>query len=355
MCICVAAASAKSLPVQIFTSADGLGSSFINHLMRDSRGFLWFATRDGLSRFDGLRFVTYQVGKKDAPPGIENSFETSKGIYWIVTTGGLYRYDPSSVAVKAPDQNSGKPILNAEYINDWRGSFYEDHDGRIWFVGTRGLSVLEEKEGRVLFHEVELNVPKRPAIFGIADFRQARDGSFWIVTTAGIMRRLPDGREIYYGIENTRTDLFGSVLEDDSGRIWLTRSSGIYVFKPEALSELQQLGRLTVHTLDALVQSKTSAQPLMPEKAGALFKFTGLEGFVKGATEYLYKSADGHVWMSTGEGVIEFDGKTFHSHTSEKGFAGLNARMVEDLDGNLWLGGNRNLVRFNRKGLTTYD
>lgn len=355
MCICAAAASAKTLPVHIFTSSDGLGSSFINHLMRDSRGFLWFATRDGLSRFDGLRFVTYQVGDKDAPPGIENSFETSKGIYWITTTGGLYRYDPNSAPVKAHDKNSGRPILNAEYINDWRGSFYEDSDGKIWFVGYTGLSLLEEKEGRVLFHNVELNVPKRPAVFGITDFRQARDGSFWIVTTAGIMRRLPDGREIFYGVENTRSDLFASVLEDDSGRIWLTRSSGIFVFKPETFSDLRELGRLTVRKLDSLAQPKTSAQPLMPEKAGEFFKFTGLEGFVKGATEFLYKSSDGHIWMSTGEGVIEFDGQTFHAYTSEKGFAGENARMVEDLDGNLWLGGTRNLVRFNRKGLTTFD
>jgi PAS domain S-box-containing protein len=355
MFMCDAAASAKTLPVRIFTSSDGLGSSFINHLMRDSRGFLWFATRDGLSRFDGIRFVTYQVGKKDAPPGIEHAFETSKGIYWIVTTGGLYRYDPNSAPVKAQDNNSGRPILNAEYIIDWRGPLYEDNDGRIWFVGYGGLNVLEEKEGRVLFHKVELNVPKRPSGFGITDFRQAQDGSFWIVTTAGIMRRLPDGREIFYSVENTRTDLFASVLEDNSGRIWLTRTSGIYVLKPEPLSDLQELGRLTVRKLDALAQLRIDAQPLMPEKAAALFKFTGLEGLVKGPTQFLYKSADGHIWISVRDGVIEFDGETFHAHTSEEGFAGENAQMVEDLEGNLWLGGNRNLVRFNRKGLTTYD
>ena len=50
--------------------------------------------------------------------------------------------------------------------------------------------------------------PDASSVFGITDFRQAQDGSFWIVTTAGIMRRLPDGREIFYGVENTRTDLF---------------------------------------------------------------------------------------------------------------------------------------------------
>ena len=355
VCTFAAAILAKTLPVRIFTSADGLGSSFIDYLMRDSRGFLWFATRDGLSRFDGIRFVTYQVGEKDAAPGIERFFETSKGLYWIVTTGGLYRYDPNSVPLRAQGKNSGKPILNAEYINDWRGSLYEDNDGRIWFVGSGDLSVMEEKEGRVLFHKVELNVPGRLTVLGITDFRQARDGSFWIVTTAGIMRRLPDGREIFYGVENTRTDFFASVLEDNSGRIWLTRSSGIYVMKPETPLDLPGPGRLTVHKLDALAQLKINAQPLMPEKAGSVFKFTGLEGFIKGPTQFLYKTADGHIWISLRNGVIEFDGQTFHAHTSEKGFAGENARMVEDLDGNLWLGGNRSLVRFNRKGLTTYD
>jgi len=74
-------ASAERLPVKIYTSADGLGSGFVDFLMRDSRGFMWFCTRDGLSRFDGARFVTYQIGSKDSPPGIESIYETRDGMY----------------------------------------------------------------------------------------------------------------------------------------------------------------------------------------------------------------------------------------------------------------------------------
>lgn len=93
---------------------------------------------------------------------------------------------------------------------------------------------MEEKDGKILFQKIELNLPGNPAAsFGITDFRQARDGSFWIVTTRGIVRRLPDGRDIFYSVENTHTDLFASVLEDNDGRIWLTRTSGVYVIKPE--------------------------------------------------------------------------------------------------------------------------
>ena len=70
----------ERLSVKTYTSADGLGSSFVSYTMRDSHGFLWFCTRDGLSRFDGSRFITYQIGK-DSPPGIEHILETHNGIY----------------------------------------------------------------------------------------------------------------------------------------------------------------------------------------------------------------------------------------------------------------------------------
>lgn len=80
---------AEKLPVKNYTSADGLGSSFVDTLKRDSRGFMWFATRGGLSRFDGTKFVTYQVGTENAAPGVESIYETRKGVYWILTTGRL--------------------------------------------------------------------------------------------------------------------------------------------------------------------------------------------------------------------------------------------------------------------------
>src|SRR5262245_30331182 len=90
---------AERLPVKIFTSSDGLGSVFIDFLMRDSRGFMWFCTRDGLSRFDGSEFVTYRVGNnKNASPGIESLYQTRDGALWITSTSGLYRFKANAVS-----------------------------------------------------------------------------------------------------------------------------------------------------------------------------------------------------------------------------------------------------------------
>src|SRR5690242_12574901 len=113
---------AEHLPVKIYTSADGLGSSFVDYLMRDSRGFMWFCTRDGLSRFDGSRFVTYHIGDKNSPPGIESIYETRNGMYWITTTGGTYRFNPNDIS----PPNTLNPRLNAEFITPIRGQVFED-------------------------------------------------------------------------------------------------------------------------------------------------------------------------------------------------------------------------------------
>ncbi len=46
-----------------YTSSDGLASSTVYDIIQDRNGFLWFATINGMSRFDGTRFTTY--GTKD--------------------------------------------------------------------------------------------------------------------------------------------------------------------------------------------------------------------------------------------------------------------------------------------------
>ncbi|HYX40101.1 MAG TPA: two-component regulator propeller domain-containing protein, partial [Pyrinomonadaceae bacterium] len=52
-------ARAERLPLKTYTTADGLAHNVINKIVRDSRGFLWFCTEEGLSRFDGYSFTNY--------------------------------------------------------------------------------------------------------------------------------------------------------------------------------------------------------------------------------------------------------------------------------------------------------
>src|SRR5215831_15801878 len=109
-------ARAERLPVRIFNTEDGMWSSSVEYLMRDSHHFMWFCTRDGLSRFDGYRFINYRVGNRPSPY-INYLYETRDGRYWVaLNAGGLYRFDPeaSNVATASDD---GRRQLNAELVS----------------------------------------------------------------------------------------------------------------------------------------------------------------------------------------------------------------------------------------------
>jgi ligand-binding sensor domain-containing protein len=53
-----AVAYAERLPIKNYTTAEGLGDNWVIRIVKDSRGFLWFCTAAGLSRFDGYAFAT---------------------------------------------------------------------------------------------------------------------------------------------------------------------------------------------------------------------------------------------------------------------------------------------------------
>ena len=61
---------AERLPIKIYTTADGLAHNDVKRIVKDSRGFLWFCTAGGLSRFDGYAFTNFST-EQGLPKSIE--------------------------------------------------------------------------------------------------------------------------------------------------------------------------------------------------------------------------------------------------------------------------------------------
>ncbi len=347
---------AEHLPIKVYTSADGLGSSFVNSLMSDSRGFLWICTRDGLSRFDGGRFVTYQVGDKNAPPGIEDIIETSKGIYWITTTSGLYRFDPDAPIVATGARSAQRPVLNAEFVGDSRGFLFEDHNGNIW-SGGHGFYRVQETGHQLTFQKIGFDLLGISAdAFAVSMICEGRDGSLWLASTEGLIRRQPDGRSTLYTAGPRRADGFSNVLEDNEGRIWFSGVNGVYVLKPGPLEGTGLPGSLSVQRLEKKPgqQTRSGDRISLPAQPGEAFEVSQAEGNVTARPRFLSKTSDGEIWISNTLTVIEYDGHTFHTHTSDQGFIQGIERVVEDRSGNVWMSGTNGLMRLDRGGLTSY-
>ncbi|MBV9765642.1 MAG: hypothetical protein JOZ48_12425, partial [Acidobacteriaceae bacterium] len=93
MIVGVSALPGARLPVRLYTTDDGLPSNRVNRIVQDSRGFLWFCTREGISRFDGYQFKNF--GRDDGLPRADTDLlETRNGDYWVATADGVARFNP---------------------------------------------------------------------------------------------------------------------------------------------------------------------------------------------------------------------------------------------------------------------
>jgi signal transduction histidine kinase/ligand-binding sensor domain-containing protein len=347
---------AESLPVTTFTSADGLGSSFVDYLYRDSRGFMWFCTRDGLSRFDGSRFVTYRVGDgKDSSPGIESIYESRNGTYYISTTIGTYRIDPN-VATKP---NSANPQLIGTLLTAGRGTFFEDSRGDLWITSGR-VARLKEVDGKAEFENVDLKLPVdyKSALI-VASIVETPDGSIWFATSWGVVRQLRSGRTVFYPDEAQITSGNSAMLVDKTGRVWMTRMNRVLVIKPEPATAFEGSGETVVRSFQptATAELKQEEKVSLSEDDGSVTEIVSKEitTFSDGTyAKYLAETKDGDIWISADSNLLQISQGVFHLHSSGEGLPNVMARMAEDSAGNLWIGAQAGLARLDRSGLVTY-
>jgi len=353
--ICLVAlldARAEQLPVKIFTSADGLGSSFVDNVFRDSRGFMWFCTRDGLSRFDGARFITYRIGDKNAPPGIESIYQTGAGSYWITTTGGLYYFRADALS-RVDAAGGDRPFLNAQYVDESRGSFMEDDQGNVWYMGL-DLYRAYERNGKVEWEKKPLNLPlnlNRP--FVVFQARRAPDGSFWINTNQGLIRRTPDGRITMLEHETDKRLGSVSLMIDRSGLVWVGWGLDLYILRPPPIEALpaDQFSTRPLVTGPSL-ELKPDQKYVLPGAAGDILHLK--KGSAATLSLRLYQTADNHVWITSNDDLLEFDGSSFHFYDSSQGLPLGMSAMAEDAAGNLWISSRTGAARLDRKGLTSF-
>jgi ligand-binding sensor domain-containing protein/signal transduction histidine kinase len=334
---------AQQLPIKTYTTSDGLPRNGINNIVRDSHGFLWFCTLEGLSRFDGYTFTNYGVEQGVPDRMVTDLIETRGGEYWIATFNGLARFNPNGVPANAArDKKADKRRTGPRFVNyptNWLPNaryvvaLLEDRDGTIWFTTTAGLGHLQKVGGQWQIRAVDLG----PLATDVNPLLQDKDGALWIGTYAhGLYRRWPDGRVERYAGRNglpygpgEHDHQIRALLEDRNGRLWVGTNQGLFqlVLKPA------------------------------PGQSVIARTFTTKQGLPHNLVNALMQSSDGEIWIGTLGGLAELssEGNTEGwKLTSYPAMSKSIDAFVEDRDRNLWMGTGIGAMRLARNGFTTY-
>jgi ligand-binding sensor domain-containing protein len=315
----------ERLPIKTYTSADGLAHNVVNRVDRDSRGFLWFCTREGLSRFDGYSFTNYGI-EQGLPSAIVNDLlETREGDYWVATAAGLCRFNPLG-RPQPTTNNPGdtpNPMFTVYYPDeDARSkvilSLFQDRAGVIWCGTGNGLYRLEVADRAVKLTPIDLGMPSHFEFKFIDCLLEDRMGTLWIGSRGGLYRRWPDARvEAYTHRDGLPDTVVQSLLEDRRGHIWVATAKGwLFRLVPDAVP-----GRNIV----ARAYSKK-------------------DGLPSRWINQLFQAKDGVIWAGSGAGLIEFvptpDDTDFRFRAYDRAhgfsFEGIQS-IAEDRNGNMWV------------------
>lgn len=85
MAAAVGGVHGQRYPVHAYTEQDGLPSSTVYDLVQDEQGFIWVATRNGVSRYDGSRWHTWSQADGPAGPAVEHLALDSRGRIWAAS------------------------------------------------------------------------------------------------------------------------------------------------------------------------------------------------------------------------------------------------------------------------------
>ena len=104
------------MPVKSYSVADGLLRDAVYKIKQDSRGFLWFCTVEGVSRFDGYAFTNLTTDDGLPDRHVNDFLETRDGTIYFATDGGLARLNPGGV--KTDPANKPNPLLSVILPDD---------------------------------------------------------------------------------------------------------------------------------------------------------------------------------------------------------------------------------------------
>jgi signal transduction histidine kinase/CheY-like chemotaxis protein/ligand-binding sensor domain-containing protein/AraC-like DNA-binding protein len=176
--------------VHSISRREGLSNGAVNTIVKDSEGYIWFGTWNGLNRYDGSRIVKYLPG--NSPNSIHNHvirelYPTSSGPIWMLTNKGVGLYDNIHDSFTSYFTRESEQI---NYDNDISIS-HSDHYGTFTSVFGRGIFRFDSTT--MQFNKIDFDSASQTASLNIKRINQV-DNLTYCITGSGQVYRILDNR-----------------------------------------------------------------------------------------------------------------------------------------------------------------
>ena len=351
--------SIKQYVHQVWTTENGLPQNSAISFAQTRDGYIWFATYEGLVRFDGVEFRVFdRTNTKELPSSwFVRIKEDSAGGLWARPAGydpGGGRYHDGSFTLY--DTSNGLPNNR---VNSWEN----DKHGRMW-LGTPG-GLVEFNAGKFRTYTVRDGLPSDT----VSALGLDSKGNLWISTRRGLARlaggkiERMTGRNEFPDTTFLNVNGLSNCYEDHHGTLWMITPTHLLSYSDGVVTRYEKKA----------VLSNPNIQAIHEDAKGTLWIATagGLNSFAGGRfTRYdiskdqeenniflIREDREGSLWLATRKGIARFADGSFEHYERKDGLTD-NAvwDILIDREGSIWVGTDGGgLDRFRDEKFVTYS
>lgn len=340
----------------------GLSQNSVLCVAQDSRGFMWFGTRNGLNKYDSRKITVYKNRPGDSTSLNNNYilslFCDSRQTLWVGTRDGLHRYQA------AADRFERVPVPGAAHSAIT--CIYEDSQKRLWVGTPKNLFLLTSGEKPAfLSFAGRKNFPSR----GVLCVYEDRNGIIWAGTYDGLVKitTTPGGFEataLRHDPANSASisdNQVTSIIEDKQGYLWMATLNGglnrydarqnSFVHYTQASGGLvnNHVRKLLYDAQERIWVGTQEGLSILDPRTGSFTSFVNdpwnRNSLSQNSVHSLYKDNVGNVWVGTFFGGVNCyaafgAGVTVYNNSSRQSRLSNNvvSAIVEDDQHNLWIG-----------------
>ncbi|KPA17880.1 protein containing ATP-binding region, ATPase-like protein [Candidatus Magnetomorum sp. HK-1] len=284
----------KPLIFEHLSTEDGLSYPNVYGIFQDSRGFLWFSTKYGLNRYDGMDFKVYTHDPEDPNSLCDNYVwsvsEDKNETLWVVTYGGgLDNFNPATEKFVHYQHDPDNPnSLNSVLVWD----VLEDSSGNLWVAAQKGLDRFDPSSNGFIhyFHN-----PENPTSLShntVTMLTEDEQGFLWIGTFGGGLNRYDPNTDTFTNYRYQQNNS-NSLSNDNINFVHIDIQNTLWIG--------------TVRGLNKLTLSLSSKQA--PEENFVhYFHDPGSKySLSHNRVRAFYEDCTGTIWIGTGNGLNLFN------------------------------------------------
>jgi len=333
---------------------NGLSNNTVFCSVQDSKGFLWFGTKDGLNRFDGYTFKTFRNDPAN-PKSIDNDLiyclhSDHDAQLWVGTNKGVFSYNPvneSFSLLKLTKQMSVHQIQS-------------DDEGNLWIIAASRLFRYNKSKRQLYAFEER-------APFDASSVNITSDHGIWVCTNRGTIEKYDEKSNTFksYYVLNKQdfggNEIVSSFKETADHQFLIgTNTQGLKLFNPQTgkRKDLVTLNDDKSHIFVRDITQRSEHEYWVGTESG-IYIYNHLTGKIihlkkqydnnyslsDNAVYSLCTDREGGVWSTTYFGGINYYAKQYAIFTKyfpmqqSNSISGSAVREIQkDNDGNLWIG-----------------